>query len=57
MSPIRLMSECANAEDHFTKSWNFAYNVALLYKMFYNSSFERKRQKAFIYRLSGVFSV
>ena len=22
-----------------------------------NSSFERKRQKAFIYRLSGVFSV
>lgn len=36
MSPIRMMSECANAEDHFTKSWNFAYNVALLYKMFYN---------------------
>ena len=31
-----MMSECTNAEDHFTKSWNFAYNVALLYKMFYN---------------------
>ena len=29
----------------------------LILRELYTSSFERKRQKAFIYRLSGVFSV
>ena len=45
MSPIRLMSECANAEDHFTKSWNFAYNVALLYKILFSTVIEEKNER------------